>query len=83
MLGWNILFMKPMLGDLNGYWSGSSTWIFQTPPANGATSAVNAEVIIRPDGNAVAEAGVGRSYTHSVRTQTYEMARDHSLSVGP
>ena len=28
--------MKPILGDLNGYWSGSSTWIFQIPPAKGA-----------------------------------------------
>jgi len=28
--------MKPILGDLNGYWSGNSTWIFQIPPANGA-----------------------------------------------
>jgi len=36
IFGWKILFMNPMLGDLNGYWSGSSTWIFQTPPANGA-----------------------------------------------
>ena len=36
MFGWKILFMKPILGDLNGYWSGSSTWIFQIPPANGA-----------------------------------------------
>ena len=36
MLGWKILFMKPILGDLKGYWSGSSTCIFQTPPANGA-----------------------------------------------
>lgn len=36
IFGWKILFMKPILGDLNGYWSGSSTWIFHTPPANGA-----------------------------------------------
>ena len=28
--------MNPILGDLNGYWSGSSTWIFHTPPAKGA-----------------------------------------------
>lgn len=36
MFGWKILFIKPILGDLKGYWSGSSTWIFHTPPANGA-----------------------------------------------
>lgn len=30
-----------MLGDLNGYWSGSSTWIFQTPPAKGAVGKFN------------------------------------------
>ena len=37
MFGWKILFMNPILGDLYGYWSGSSTWIFHTPPAKGAT----------------------------------------------
>lgn len=42
MLGWKILFMKPMLGDLKGYWSGSSTWIFHTPPENGAKEAKSA-----------------------------------------
>lgn len=28
--------MNPILGDLKGYWSGSSTCIFHTPPVNGA-----------------------------------------------
>lgn len=32
--------MNPILGDLNGYWSGSSTWIVHTPPANGAEADV-------------------------------------------
>lgn len=36
MLGWKILFINPIEGDLYGYWSGSSTCIFHTPPANGA-----------------------------------------------
>ena len=27
---------KPILGDLYGYESGSSTWTFQMPPSNGA-----------------------------------------------
>ena len=48
ILGWKILFMKPIDGDLYGYWFGSSTWIFHSlsgqsellrgtcPPANGA-----------------------------------------------
>jgi hypothetical protein len=36
MLGWKILFTKPMLGLLYGYWSGNSTCIFQRPPWNGA-----------------------------------------------
>lgn len=39
ILGWNILFMKPMLGLLYGYWSGSSTWTRHTPPAKGAEKA--------------------------------------------
>ncbi len=77
------MFMKPMLGDLNGYWSGSSTWIFHTPPANGAVNAAIPEGIMRPDGNAVAEAGGGRSNARSVRIRTYAMVRNHSLSVGP
>jgi hypothetical protein len=41
MLGWNILFMKPILGDLYGNCSGSSTWIFQTPLAKGAVGQLN------------------------------------------
>lgn len=40
ILGWKILFMNPMLGDLKGYWFGNSTWIFHTPPANGAMGGV-------------------------------------------
>lgn len=36
MLGWKMRFVKPMLGDLYGYWSGSSTCTFQTPPSKGA-----------------------------------------------
>lgn len=52
MLGWKILFIKPMLGDLKGYWSGSSTWIFQTPPANGAVISKGG-VGIRREGNRV------------------------------
>ena len=35
------MFMKPILGDLKGYWSGSSTWIFHTPPAKGAVAIGN------------------------------------------
>lgn len=27
-----------MLGDLYGYWSGSSTWIFHSPPVKGAVA---------------------------------------------
>lgn len=41
MLGWNIRFTKPMLGLLYGYWSGSSTWIFQRPPWKGAVRCQN------------------------------------------
>lgn len=44
MLGWNILLTKPMLGLLYGYWSGSSTWIFQSPPSNGAAMVSTASV---------------------------------------
>lgn len=36
MLGWNIRFVNPILGDLYGYESGSSTWTFQIPPSKGA-----------------------------------------------
>ena len=36
MFGWKIRFTKPMLGDLYGYWSGSSTWTFHKPPEKGA-----------------------------------------------
>ena len=36
MLGWKILFMKPIEGDLNGYFSGRSTLTFHTPPSYGA-----------------------------------------------
>ena len=36
MFGWNILLTKPMLGDLYGYWSGSSTCTFHLPSENGA-----------------------------------------------
>ena len=31
------MLMKPMEGDLYGYWSGISTCTLQTPPVNGAT----------------------------------------------
>lgn len=51
ILGWKILFMKPILGDLNGYWSGSSTWIFQIPPANGAEGAHLVSVNAETDGD--------------------------------
>jgi len=37
MLGWKIRFTKPMLGLLYGYWSGNSTWIFQSPPSKGVS----------------------------------------------
>lgn len=37
MLGWKIRLTKPMLGLLYGYESGSSTWIFHSPPLKGAT----------------------------------------------
>lgn len=33
MLGWYILFMKPIDGDLKGYFSGKSTLTFHTPPS--------------------------------------------------
>lgn len=36
MFGWKMRFMKPILGDLYGYVSGSSTCTFQMPPSNGA-----------------------------------------------
>ena len=55
MFGWKILFMKPMEGDLYGYWSCSSTWIFQVPPAKGAAR----ERSERARGSGV-ERGVGK-----------------------
>jgi hypothetical protein len=36
MFGWKMRFMNPILGDLYGYVSGSSTCTFQMPPSNGA-----------------------------------------------
>lgn len=33
IFGWNILFINPIDGDLNGYFSGKSTRTFQTPPS--------------------------------------------------
>lgn len=33
--------MKPIDGDLNGYFSGKSTRTFQTPPSYGASLKVN------------------------------------------
>lgn len=36
IFGWNIRFTKPILGDLYGYWSGSSTWTFHVPFSKGA-----------------------------------------------
>lgn len=48
ILGWKMRFTKPMLGDLYGYWSGSSTWIFQRPPAKGAAAGVSRRRICLP-----------------------------------
>lgn len=41
MFGWKMRFTKPMLGDLYGYWSGSSTCTFHVPPSKGAMPTVS------------------------------------------
>lgn len=36
MFGWKMRLMKPIDGDLKGYFSGKSTRTFHTPPSYGA-----------------------------------------------
>lgn len=49
MFGWKIRLTNPMLGLLYGYWSGSSTWIFQCPPVKGAgTVSTRSWIACRP-----------------------------------
>ena len=46
IFGWKMRFTKPILGLLYGYWSGSSTWIFQRPPWKGAVESVAVRALV-------------------------------------
>lgn len=92
MLGWKILFINPILGDLYGNCSGSSTWIFQTPLANGAVkrrSFGQLRIRIAAIRGEVARASLMRAWANSfprhivIPTQEWKRERRDSLSVGP
>lgn len=51
MFGWKMRLTKPILGLLYGYWSGSSTWIFQWPPENGAMKTQYLKIVLLSGGH--------------------------------
>lgn len=91
MLGWKILFINPILGDLYGNCSGSSTWIFHTPLANGAVlrpSFGQLRICIAAIRDEVARTSFMHAWAnsfprHIVASNTTEKERRDILSDGP